>query len=87
MRFHFPEYEPTDKKAYIEAVRRLTPQERFEIVGRLWSARRNGIRRTLRDEFPDWSEVRLNYEVAMEMSEGVIEQADQFPLVKKQAGS
>ncbi len=82
MRFHFPEYEPTDQKAYIEAVLRLTTEEKFEIVSRLWRSRQMGIRRMLRDEFPDWSENRLDYEVAVEMSEGAIEEVDCYRLRK-----
>ena len=36
MWFHFPQYEPTDPKAYIEAVFRRSLEEKFEIVSRLW---------------------------------------------------
>ncbi len=45
-----------------------TPAERLKMAFDCWTARRDGIRQTTKEQHPEWTEEELNRHVAERMS-------------------
>lgn len=55
------------------AILRAKPQtERLRIAGRMWRSARVLIRAAIRTKHPDWSEERVNREIARRISHGAV---------------
>ncbi len=58
--------------AMTEVLRAKTPAERIRIGFNIWESVRNMLRAHLKKTRPQWSEERLNREVAGRLSHGVV---------------
>lgn len=55
-------------------LRSMTPSQKLRAANNLWCVARQTTRKILRDQHPEWTEGRLQWEVAREMSHGEVEQ-------------
>ncbi len=57
----------------VEVMRQKSPAERLAIACGMWESARSIIRGTIRQQHPNWSEERVNREIARRISHGVID--------------
>lgn len=55
-----------------DIMRQKTEIERLDIAARLWQSAREIVQGSLKTNHPDWSEERVNREIAHRMSHGVV---------------
>jgi hypothetical protein len=57
----------------IEILRSKTPAERLAIACGMWESARTMIGGTVRQQHPEWSEQRVNEEIARRISHGLVD--------------
>lgn len=58
--------------AMVEVLRQKTEAERLLIASRLWTSARAILHGAIRTEHPDWTEHRVEREIAHRISHGVV---------------
>lgn len=56
----------------VEVLRRMTPEQRLAVAGRMWLSARNAIRQMLRHEHPDWTDTQVQQETTRRMLHGAV---------------
>ena len=72
MKIDFLELPPDEK--YLKVLRSMTFEQKLNAVSDLWRIARDTTWSILREQHPEWSDRRLQWEVAREMSHGEVEQ-------------
>lgn len=66
-----PQFEIIDDQM-ADIMRQKTEIERLDIAARLWQSAREIVQGALKTDHPDWSEERVDREIAHRMSHGVV---------------